>query len=247
MPFGWFQLWRIHQRSTGGSSDRSGSSRQSTSTLTIYSNRDYDTRNVAPMGSSTVENREQNDGVELPRLSAQYRPSTQGLSNTQGLWLIFLDGMRWYPGGLGQGLMFTFFSESGRTPVFINIPGAGLGCTMGQPQQYNNPVFSYIPRSRQIQSNGFGPQPPNRESLATGACIRDAAGNFMVVPNGRLMVWVMGDRYNVPWLYFNKLRRRAGRINVPAPEESFPNPQVARNPQVPTSIHQIVREVAGAV
>ncbi|KAI1775090.1 hypothetical protein F4818DRAFT_61165 [Hypoxylon cercidicola] len=219
----------------------------------VYSNGECDTQFAAPAvdtdtsadalgvgrgilyraeGTEAEGSETQDDETEFAPLLGQGR-----IRGSQGFWVVFLDGMRWYPGALEGAALLTFGSDTRRVPSFINRQGIPLR-NMLQPEVSTEPLFSFIPRDRPASDNDLASYLVHDEPEV---CIRDHQDGIMVVPNGRLMIWIIGSRNDVPWHYFNRLRQRAGRINIPDALENH------LNAEFPETIRQVVREIAGDV
>ncbi|KAI4866822.1 hypothetical protein F4820DRAFT_415703 [Hypoxylon rubiginosum] len=197
-------------------------------------------------GTEAEGRKTRHDETGFDARHGQYR------TGSRGFWVVFLDGMRWYPGAPEGPRLLDFGAETRRIPLFITSQGDPLYNAMLRPELYAGPLFSFIPRDRRAWDENQGPYPFPDEPLITRVCIRDAhirdnQDGLMVIPNGRLMIWVTGDRDDVPWRYFNMLRQRAGRINIPDAQESQPPAERAHGPQVPETIKQVVREIGGEV
>lgn len=190
---------------------------------------------LATTPSSQAEARDVPDDTKRRYLSGGY------LAPPEGFWLVYLDGMRWYPSSPD---FVKFGSATRRTPRFLNSDGDALGPTVSGAAGCETPMFSYIPRNlpvwdgddRTSSSLAFD------EPRITRVYVKDGR-EVLVVPNGRLMVWVRGPREDVPLDCLNALRRHAGVINTPEPLEKFPSARWAVVAEVPAAIRRVVWEM----
>ncbi|XXG98281.1 hypothetical protein Hte_004604 [Hypoxylon texense] len=192
-------------------------------------------------GTAARASETQHDARAFDNLVGQYR------TISKGFWVVFLDGMRWYPNVHEAVAMAEFGTETGRVPVFITSQGDPLGHTVLRPEESSGPLFSFIPRNGRAWDHGFVDHPVPDEPHITPVCIRDNQSGLMVIPNGRLMIWITGGKDDVPWHYFNMLRQRAGRINMRDAPENEPPAESAHSPQVPEAMRQVVREIGNEV
>lgn len=166
----------------------------------------------------------------------------------QGFWAVFLHGMRWYPGELEGPGIIAFGSVARRAPSFITSQGVSLGSSTLHFEVSTGPLFSFTPRNRPASDVGLASCPLEDESLTTRVYIKDHQDELMVVPNGRLMIWVKGSMDDVPWRYFNMLRQRAERIiNAPDVQEDYSSTGTVGGAEVPETIKQIVMEIGDVV
>ncbi|KAI1460269.1 hypothetical protein F4805DRAFT_454695 [Annulohypoxylon moriforme] len=179
--------------------------------------------------------------IEYRNLVGRYR------TKAKGFWVIFLDGMRWYPPMRDEVIEVKFGpGTSHYVPRFINSQGDVLGPYMAAAELSRGPLFSFVPRNRPIWDNHLTTS-SFHDILGTSSkpqvYIKDSRGELMAIPNGRMMIWYAGNLESPPMHYWNMLRQRCQKINTPDPRENHPNTKRAQEAEVPRSIREIAREI----
>ncbi|KAI2470972.1 hypothetical protein F4781DRAFT_388321 [Annulohypoxylon bovei var. microspora] len=185
------------------------------------------------------------DPVEYRNLTGRYR------TKARGFWVVFFDGMRWYPATRDEVMQVKFGPGTGHyVPRFINSQGDVLGSYMTAAELSRGPLFSFIPRNRPIwdsyltSSSIYDMLPISSPSPVY---IKDDKEGLMAIPNGRMIMWCEGSSGSPPMHHWNMLRQRSGRINSPEPLECHPNTNWARKAEVPWTIREIALEIGGSI
>lgn len=191
---------------------------------------------VATAGAAYVDCR------EVPDRTRQMTFLTTLRIPCEGCWLVFLDGMRWYPKPYEQHVFVKFGSETGRAARFIDTDGTPSSLLVHDPSNSTRPVFMFMPRFRRPLDNAVTLTWLWEDLPVTAIHIQEDGGLF-IVPNGRLIIWVRGSRDDVPLSYLNALRSCAGRINTVGPSKHHSNYRPASTTVVPTAIRRIVQDI----
>ncbi|KAI0889195.1 uncharacterized protein GGS22DRAFT_184771 [Annulohypoxylon maeteangense] len=185
------------------------------------------------------------NSTEYRNLVGRYR------TKAMGFWVIFLDGMRWYPRTCDEVIEVKFGPGTGHyVPRFINSQGDVLGSYMTASELSHGPLFSFIPRNRPVWDNhltssSFYDMP--HVSSQSQVYIKDHREELMAIPNGRMMIWYAGSPESPPMHYWNSLRQCSQRVDTPDPLEQHPNARRAQKAEVPESIRKIAREIGNLV
>ncbi|KAI1208417.1 uncharacterized protein F4807DRAFT_468680 [Annulohypoxylon truncatum] len=169
------------------------------------------------------------------------------LTKAKGFWVVFFDGMRWYPPVRDEVIQIKFGpGTSHYVPRFINKQGDVLGSYMTVPELRHGPLFSFIPRNRPIWDSHLTTSSFYdilQVSSQSQVYVKECREEMMVIPNGRMMVWYTGSSGEPPMHCWNMLRQHFQRINTPEPLEHHPNAERAQDAEVPRSIRQIAQEI----
>ncbi|KAI1396816.1 hypothetical protein F4819DRAFT_115453 [Hypoxylon fuscum] len=180
-----------------------------------------------------------------PTNAIEFRPLLGGYKNlAEGIWVIFFDGMRFYPGTDDARCRIMFGPDTRRTPRFITRQGEPLASAVLWGGNDDGPLFSWIPRDIPVRTASYD-QVDFRSPL-TRVCLKDHRGRLMTVPNGRLMIWLKGTREEVPFRYLEMLRERAWRVNTMQPMDLHPHAMFATHaevPEVPDHVRQVITEI----
>ncbi|KAI0387955.1 hypothetical protein F5Y04DRAFT_274811 [Hypomontagnella monticulosa] len=153
-----------------------------------------------------------------------------------GLWLVFLDGMRWYRPAQGYSPILLKFGQdiTDDLPQFIDSYGVVQGSSATDLGRYPQTWFSYMPRVSPVHGD---------EVMNTVVYVEDRDDGLMLIPNGRMMAWVVGSQSEVPYEHWNMLRERAGVINTAEMDGHSKDTEVNG---VPQTIRQIAQEIGAS-